>query len=93
MVEATSITLTDIFDKEQLEKLLSMWAEHTSTEQICEELVKPNIGKINERLSAKYGSKYSENDPRYIAYCCEYVLLRAQFPREKEDVVNGGNNS
>jgi hypothetical protein len=37
---------------------------------ICEEIIKPNLKAINEKLG-------QENDPRYLAYVVEYALLAA----------------
>lgn len=35
--------------------------------RVCEEVIKPNISEINEKLG-------QENDPRYLSFALEYVF-------------------
>ena len=76
-----SFTLENIFEPAQLIELIKIWDNpQNTTEDICEKMVTPNIEQINKRLAAITGRQgdEAENDPRYIAYCCEYVLSRTR---------------
>ena len=74
-----SFVLEDIFEPAQLAELIAIWDNpQNTTEDICEKMVEPNIDQINKKLAATTGRQGddAENDPRYIAYCCEYVLSK-----------------
>lgn len=57
------VTLIDFLSLEQIAQ-----ADRLSTvEEICDQVIQPNIQAINERLG-------QENDPMYIAYMTYFVL-------------------
>ena len=39
--------------------------------KICEDIIKPNIKEINEKIG-------QENDPLYLAYMVEYCISKAE---------------
>jgi hypothetical protein len=74
-------TLRDFLTEAQIEQCIAIYersAERGDPERdfrglaisICEEVIKPNLVAINEKLG-------QENDPRYLAYMVEYALLAA----------------
>lgn len=40
----------------------------STAKRICEQVIVPNLAEINRKLG-------QENDPMYLAYMCEYVLM------------------
>lgn len=58
-----TITITDFLTEDQIERCVEL----ERAKEICKEVISPNIQVINEKLG-------QENDPMYLAYCCEYVV-------------------
>lgn len=42
---------------------------HSVADKICKEVIEPNLERINKSLG-------QNNDPMYLAYACEYVMLQ-----------------
>lgn len=63
------VTLLDFLTEEQITKAVEIYKAGGRAEFICAELIAPNIEEINKKLG-------QENDPMYLAYCCEYVLSK-----------------
>ena len=56
-------TLKDLFTRKELRKIAKL--KHAKA--ICEQVVQPNIERINKVVG-------QENDPMYIAYMCEHAM-------------------
>ena len=71
------ITLGDFLTDGEINKCVKLWKEFQKTnaygyaQKVCEEVVKPNIERINKSLE-------QENDPMYLAYMIEYVMYAAK---------------
>ena len=63
--------ITDFLTNFQITKARIIYKKHSmsSSELICEEIIRPNLIEINKKLG-------QENDPRYLAYLCEYFFSR-----------------
>lgn len=61
-----SVTINQFLNEDQLKKAINL----KKAKDICTHIIKPNIKEINERLG-------QENDPMYLAYMVEYVLLKS----------------
>lgn len=61
-----TVTLADFLTEEQIGKVAVL----RTCEPILKEVILPNIDEINKKLG-------QENDPKYLAYMCEYVVSMA----------------
>ena len=59
------ITLSDFLNDSEIKKVMKL--KHADS--ICEEVIKPNINRINEAIGQL-------NDPKYLAYLCEYAVMQ-----------------
>jgi hypothetical protein len=57
------IAITDFLTEREIRRA----QELKDARRICEEIIKPSIGRINRALG-------QENDPMYLAYMVEYVI-------------------
>lgn len=62
-------TLKDFLEPPEIRRAIELRNLHNTglARVICEELIKPNIDRINRALG-------QENDPMYIAYAVEYAI-------------------
>lgn len=63
-------TLPDFLTEEQIKAAQDLYKKAepgTFARQCAEQIIKPNMAEINRKLG-------QENDPRYLAYACEYVF-------------------
>lgn len=60
-----TITLKDLFNRKELRLI----AKLKYAKAICEQVVQPNIERINKVVG-------QENDPMYIAYMCEHAMTQ-----------------
>lgn len=66
------ITIQDFLTDDQIEAALTIWQNNTiPAKEIAEKVIRPAIAEINKKLG-------QENDPLYLAYCCEYVFNETQ---------------
>jgi hypothetical protein len=65
-------SLSDILTDPEIETCLRMYRDNRSTfhERCLNEIVRPNMERINKALG-------QENDARYITYAIEYVIGQA----------------
>ncbi len=74
-----TFTLEDILDEAQITKLIVLWKKPgTTAEDLCSKIIEPNMGQINSRISILTGGQVVESHPKYIAYCCEYILRKME---------------
>lgn len=69
------VTLPDFLTEEQIKQAVEIYTRAlTSGEMcapiICREVIEPNMEEINRKLG-------QENDAMYLAYMCEYALVRS----------------
>lgn len=60
-----SVTLKDFLTDREIRRAIEL--QHARP--ICEEIIKPSIARINRDLG-------QENDPMYLAYVVEYVVMQ-----------------
>lgn len=70
------VTLDYFLTSKQIDKCLSLWIARNSTttpyaKMVCEKVIAPNIKAINKKLG-------QENDPMYLVYAIEYVMMRGE---------------
>lgn len=66
----TYITLPDFLTESQIEQA----AKLKTAKPITEQIIKPNLKAITEKLG-------QEVDPLYLGYCCEYVFNEVEKGR------------
>lgn len=76
MVEfkAKTIPIGAILTKKEMKEALKLYdtaENYTFAERCAAEIIAPVIDRINKDSG-------QENDPKYLAYCVEYSLLRAK---------------
>jgi hypothetical protein len=71
-----SVTIQDFLTPEEIEKAADLYAKCTADDQsepfsvLCtRDIIEPVIDRINRTLG-------QENDPKYLAYCVEYVMTK-----------------
>lgn len=65
-----TITLPDFLTADQIEQAYRLYQtadDHEFARLCAEEIITPHLVEINGKLG-------QENDPRYLAYCCQYVF-------------------
>jgi len=66
------ITIADILTDSEIDRARELYAEFKDTgtfaSRVVDELIQPNIERINKKLG-------QENDPKYLAYCVEYFFI------------------
>lgn len=69
MANKKMVSLADFLTAKQRERALEMWYESQDNyaQRVADEIITPNIADINLKLGQK-------NDPKYLAYCVEYVM-------------------
>lgn len=69
---ATSVTIDMILTDAEISRAVHIFKNDTNNfhRRCMEELVKPNMERINKSLG-------QENDPSYLAYMIEYAMIRA----------------
>jgi hypothetical protein len=68
-----SVTLPDFLTEEQIQQALELFkkaAPGTFAAECARQIIEPNLQEINRKLGR-------ENDPRYLAYACEFVFNQA----------------
>jgi len=76
-VKSRSITLADFLTEEELDRAAKLYEHREATgyaKAVCEQIIRPNIERINKALN-------QENDPMYLAYAVEYVMNEARKGR------------
>lgn len=58
--------ITDFLTPKEIELAIEL----KTADEIAEKIINPNIDRINTSLG-------QENDPKYLGYVCEYVLMQA----------------
>ena len=72
---AKDITLPDFLTEYEIQQVSEIFKEHKDSDsgtvatKICKEVIEPNLERINKSLG-------QDNDPTYLAYACEYVMLQ-----------------
>jgi len=74
------ITLPDFLTEAQIKRCVLLWKQYNKEKKslnsyartICHEIIQPNIKEINRKLGQK-------NDPMYLAYAIEYVMMRGNL--------------
>jgi hypothetical protein len=61
-----NITILDFLTEDQVRQAIAC----KDAKDICEKIIQPNRAVINQKLG-------QENDPMYLAYCCEFVFRKA----------------
>lgn len=64
------ISLGDFLTEEEIERALKLYRQssHYNFAKLCDEqIVTPNIERINKKLK-------QQNDPRYLAYAIQYCI-------------------
>lgn len=68
------ITLGQFLTDDEIHQCIELYGKLKGTGQVAttidEKVVRPNIQRINQALG-------QENDPRYLAYVVEYVMMEA----------------
>lgn len=59
-----TVKITDILTDEQIHRAVELGR----AQEICSEIIKPNIEEINLKIG-------QQNDPMYLAYMVEYALV------------------
>jgi hypothetical protein len=66
-----SVTLPDFLTEDQIEAAITLYEKLKNTGRFANEcakqIIEPNIAEINRKLG-------QDNDPRYLAYACEYAF-------------------
>jgi len=66
-----SMTLPDFLTPAQIDSAQALYRKFKGTGKFATEcakqIIEPNIAEINRKLG-------QENDPKYLAYACEYVF-------------------
>lgn len=71
-----TVTIETILTKAELNKAIKLYRSlseterHKFAERCATEIIRPVIDRINKKLK-------QENDPRYLAYCIEYALMKS----------------
>lgn len=69
------ITITDFLTDKQINQCVQLYKnkdKYTSfAASVCAKVIRPNIESINQKLG-------QENDPMYLAYMIEYILMRSK---------------
>lgn len=60
------VTIADFLTEAQIKAVIAIYNRGGRAKEICEQVIRPNMGAINTKLG-------QENDPMYLAYACEYV--------------------
>jgi hypothetical protein len=71
MTKVRTVTLSQFLTGAEIQRAVDMWNSGTRcsdyTHDVCEEIIRPNIDRINRALG-------QENDPMYLAYLVTYVV-------------------
>jgi hypothetical protein len=73
-VATGGITLADFLNESEIQKVIKIYKQHKDSgaaAQICEQVIEPNLERINKSLG-------QDNDPKYLAYACEYVMVQTR---------------
>jgi hypothetical protein len=71
-VASGGITLPDFLTEPEIKQVIKIYKQYKNNgaaAQICEQVIEPNLDRINKSLG-------QDNDPKYLAYACEYVMLQ-----------------
>jgi len=71
------ICMNDFLTDLEIKKVMKL----KKAKLICEEIIKPNLDRINKKLG-------QENDAMYLAYACEYTVSKTEG-LEVEQFVTG----
>jgi hypothetical protein len=72
------ITLQDFLTDEEIEYAAKLYERREATgfaQVVCEQIIRPNMERINKALG-------QANDPMYLAYAIEYVMNEAEKQRK-----------
>lgn len=67
-------TISDFLTEPEIQKVIKIYKQYKdngAADQICEQVIKPNLDRINKSLG-------QDNDPKYLAYACEYVMVQTR---------------
>jgi hypothetical protein len=68
---AKSVSIPDFLTPDQIEAAQALYKKFKNTGRFATEcakqIIEPNMKEINRKLG-------QENDPKYLAYACEYVF-------------------
>lgn len=68
---AKAVTIADFLTGAQVRQCIALYKECKGrgfAQLCCDQIIKPNIAEINVKLG-------QENDPKYLAYAVEYVMM------------------
>ena len=71
-----TIKIGDFLDDAQIQRAYQLYKEATPgtfAKRCREEIIAPDIKRIDEKLGQK-------NDPSFLAYAIEYVMMKAHHP-------------
>lgn len=64
------VKISDFLSRDQINSAFLIYQKTDSpAQEICNQIIKPNLKRINRRLG-------QENDPMYLAYCCEFAFSK-----------------
>lgn len=72
-----TVTIQTILTDEQIYKAIELGR----AQEICSEIIKPNIEEINNKIG-------QQNDPMYIAYMVEYALVSIKQTMQPTGAMN-----
>lgn len=69
------VSLKDFLDESEIKKIISISKKHDINSSsfittVHDEVIKPNIAKINKKLG-------QENDPKFLSYAIQYIFMTA----------------
>ena len=73
-----TVSITQFLTEAEIQRALELWNKRTTDRKIgwndarciCDEIIRPNIERIKRALG-------QENDPMYLAYAVEFVMMQA----------------
>ena len=69
-----TITIGDFLTDAEIKKVQKMYRtlpSHEFTHAVCEQVIKPQMARINKALG-------QENDALYLSYAVQYVMMQAR---------------
>lgn len=67
------VAITDFLTDDEIDHAAAMWTatHYRFTDRLCDEIIQPNLARINQSLTTKYGQAF---DPTYLAQGIELLL-------------------
>lgn len=68
-----TVTMQDFLTTDEIKYALELWQSNSRgfASRVHDQIIKPNLARINKALG-------QENDPMYLAYAMEYIMLCAE---------------